>query len=62
MPTTPIYKLPKGLAKQVLLDCYNALLDDGKTKDYAKRKVSNEIIFARLIDLENMIDISKYRL
>ena len=62
MPTTPIYKLPRDLQKQVLWDYYNALLKRGISKDKAKHEISHAIICSRLMDLGHLIDIRKYRL
>ena len=58
----PLYKLPRGLRKQVLLDCYNALIGNGIPKDEARHKISHEITCARLCDLEHLVDVRKYDL
>lgn len=60
MPSTPIYNLPKNLRKRVLLACYNALRANGKTHEQARHKISHEVICARLIDLEHLIDVAEY--
>ena len=60
--TTPVYVLPKKIKKQVLLDCYNALIERGKSAEEAKYEVSHCIVVSRLCDLENLIDVFKYRL
>ena len=62
MPTTPVYKLSMDLQKQVLLDCYNALLERGISKDNARYEISTMVICSRLCDLECLIDVRKYRL
>lgn len=60
--TTPVYMLPKSIRREVLFDCYNALLTLGKSKEEAKHEVSHCIVVSRLIDLENLVDVFKYRL
>ena len=60
--TTYVYALPKPLRKQVLLDCYNALLSNGMSKDEARYEISHYIVCSRLCDLECLVDVFKYRL
>jgi len=60
--TTPVYVLPRNLRKQVLLDCYNALLERGMNKADAQHEMKHMIICSRLCDLECFIDVRKYRL
>ena len=62
MPTTPVYKLSMDLQKQVLLDCYNALLERGISKEDARYEISHMVICSRLCDLECLVDVRKYRL
>lgn len=62
MPTTPVYKLPRDLQKQVLWDCYNALRKRGMSQDKAKHEISTMVICSRLCDLECLVDVRKYRL
>lgn len=60
--TISVYKLPTDLRKQVLLDCYNALRQRGKTHEQAKHEVSTMVVCSRLCDLECFVDVFKYRL
>lgn len=60
--TTPVYHLPKDLRKQVLLDCYNALREQGASHEEAKYEISHMIVCSRLCDLEFLTDVLKYRL
>lgn len=60
--TTPIYKLPRDLQKQVLWDCYKALLQRGMSKENAKHEISTIVICSRLCDAECLVDVFKYRL
>lgn len=57
-----VYVLPNSIRKQVLTDCYNALRERGKTHEESKHEVSHYITRSRLMDLEGLIDIGKYRL